>query len=238
MNKKILYTFYASLVINVILLSAVLVLALQSKTIVNVPRQLNQEMQVQDGSKQKPAQEIYDINVSSTPLTIEKNEYLEKSLNFSMKYPSTLTQPYIFSIVADEKDRPDVGHVVLYDKSSKEWWDACESCLEGGPDQIGISIYKNVQKLSPKDWIIENKNGPYIYSNYDYLSQDLESIFVGGKSAVKYSWSGLGGVDVVVLSDDKNDLIYMISAGYMSDNSTIRGDLWYVISSFELLNNE
>lgn len=213
MDKKILYALYASLGVNVIFLSAILIFIFQPRTIENVP-QLNQNPQSQD---------VYN------------NEYTQKALNFKIKYPDTLTQPSI-SMVKNGEDRPDVGHVTLYNRISKESWDACgEKCIEGGPDRIQISIYKNPKKLSPKDWVIENKDAPFIYSNYDYLSQDIETTFVDGRNAVKYSWFGLGGADSVVFTDEKNGLIYMISANYINEKSTIRDDLRQVINSFSLL---
>lgn len=223
MDKKTFGSLYVSLGINVVLLLVILIFIFQSDII---------GKKVGQGSVRK----IYDVMVSSTAREIEKHGFTNKALQFSIEYPDTLTQPSI-SIVAVEEDRPDIGHVVLYDKHSKEKWDACgDACIEGGPDHIEISVYQNQKKLSPKEWIIENKDARYIYTNYDSLSQNLEYLSVGGKSATKYSWSGLGGADVVVIPDKENALIYSISARYMSENATIRGDLWYIISSFSFLN--
>lgn len=225
MDKKRFYTLYVLSGIMIVLLSIVIVVAIQPNRIKTTPAP----------TKEK---EIYNIDVSSTPLTIKKNEYTEKTLNFSFAYPDTLTSPEVF-MAETEKNFPYIGYVRLYDKNSKEQWDACgDKCVEGEPDTIYIFAYRNPKKLSSKDWVIENINTPHIYTNYDPASQVLETFRINGKIVVKYSWFGLGGADVAVLSDEQSELMYMLEAAYMDKNSTIRGDLWYVLTSFKLLDNK
>lgn len=92
-----------------------------------------------------------------------------------------------------------------------------------------------------KDWIIKNLP-PFIYTIYDEPSEDpfekLEYISIDGTEGFKYSSYGMYGQDIVVLLDKENNLIYLISASFVNTNATIRGDLWYLLNSFSLLNNQ
>ncbi|MDF1497220.1 MAG: hypothetical protein P1P90_04115 [Patescibacteria group bacterium] len=178
-------------------------------------------------------------NFSNELKALEGNNiiYTNGDLNFSFEYPNTLTKPSLINFEDIEIELPlHVGAVTSYDKISKQWWDDCGAeCYEGGPDTIDVYIYKNPKHLSPKDWVMDDKVKNHIYTNYDDRSQELEEISLGDIKAVKYSWYGLGGADVVVFSDTQNNLIYMLSASYMSEESKIRNDFKIVTDSFELL---
>ncbi|MBU0597062.1 hypothetical protein KJ641_00900 [Patescibacteria group bacterium] len=216
MNKKIIYLFYTSLGLNIILLSTVLVFIFQNKL-------------------------AGDVSI----LAVDEKQYIARDLNFSIEYPDRFDEPSL--IIIDDESRPDIGSVYLGVNGELELWhnmaeEAAKigSGIEGGPDGVLISVYKNPKKLSPKDWVIENTNAQYIVSNYnqEYLTQNLENIHTGNGviEGIKYSWCGLMCEDVVVFLDKRNELVYMVRAIYMSNSSSIRGDLWYIINSFSFLN--
>lgn len=216
MNKKIIYLFYTSLGLNIILLSTVLVFIFQNKL-------------------------AGDVSI----LAVDEKQYIARDLNFSIEYPDRFDEPSL--IIIDDESRPDIGSVYLGVNGELELWhnmaeEATKigSGIEGGPDGVLISVYKNPKKLSPKDWVIENTNAQYIVSNYnqEYLTQNLENIHTGNGviEGIKYSWCGLMCEDVVVFLDKRNELVYMVRAIYMSNSSSIRGDLWYIINSFSFLN--
>ncbi len=168
------------------------------------------------------------------PVDMPMNEFADEILSFNVKYSNLLSEASIV-IVSSDEDRPDIGSVVFSDKSSAAWWAAQGSnAIEGGPDTITVTVYKNSKNLSPKDWVVTNKDAPYIYSNYD-SSLNLETLSVDGQAAVKYSWFGLGGADEVVFEDKSGDFMYVIKAHYMSENSNIRNLLNDFVKEFSFL---
>lgn len=163
--------------------------------------------------------------------------YTNADLNLSFKYPNNLTKPSLINLEDSELDLPlHVGVVESYDKISKQWWDECgDKCYEGGPDYINVYIFRNPKEFSPRDWVMDEKSKDHIYTNYDARTREMEEIDVAGQKAVKYSWHGLGGADVVVVPDTQHNLIYMLSAGYMGEDSSIRDDFKIVTETFKFL---
>lgn len=248
MDKRITYSLYISIGLNLLLIGSLIFLILNKKQLQQIAQPEIQDKTAQEKtiyqappiqtSSEVPtqAEQTYGLKVFPTSKASQYLPYTNTELNFKVNYPNTLEKPNIEKVDRSQ-NRPDIAHINFYYKGEKEAWDECVSrdeCLEGGPDYITISIFTNPQKLSPKDWVIQNSQTSYIYTNSNYLSSNLENLIVDGQEAVKYSWSGLGGADQVVFTNKSQDLVYQISAGYMEDSS-IRGDIWYFIDSFTFL---
>lgn len=174
----------------------------------------------------------YEVVVSSTPTAAELKNYTDKKLRIQFAYPTTLTAPEV------SFRSGSIADIRLYNKKQMDDLE-CEvqgECPFFPPDSVVISVYRNSEKLSTKDWLLAHESGPYFSTNFNTETAVEEEVQVAGKFALRYSWNGIGGADVVAFSDDEKGLIYIINAGYMSSNSPVRGDVWTIINSFSLLN--
>ncbi len=223
-NKGII----ALLVVIVFLFSTILVLLVHPiNTTTNTIVEGEKVTQPETLTETETTPEQGSVSVSSTSFAQEMKEYTNETLALSFTYPDTLTEPKIsYTKMADE---PLIASISLYGKKSQEVWAACVDCMEGGPDNISIRIYENKKNLTPEEWLKVHGDGPFFYGNYTGVKEDLGIL---GGSAIRYSWYGLGGADVTLFHDSFNGNMEIISAHYMTEKSTIRGDVWYIINSF------
>jgi hypothetical protein len=91
------------------------------------------------------------------------------------------------------------------------------------PISIAINIYQNsLDRLTPAQWVASSSD-----SNYTLASKPFDTMLIGGKNAVTYSWSGLYQADTAVYAT--NGSIVSATATYISPKDRTKTDFWGTI---------
>ena len=98
-----------------------------------------------------------------------------------------------------------------------------------GPPTIAIITYENDSNLTPEVWAEENP----IYSNIAIALEEPTEYSVDGVMATRYMVDGLYRSDIVLVS--KNNLIYMFSGSFLTEDSAVRRDYEPLLNSIEFL---
>jgi hypothetical protein len=230
-------TSVISVAINILLVLGIVIYIALSSLSNTLPSKTTPLLTTQESENISPTPDAsedirYTITTSSTEDRSTPHTYTSEDLGIAFEYANTLTKP-IVRITPSDEERPDIATIVLSDIESKTWWDACEHCYEGGPDQIDITLFRNPEGISLEEWIITNKDTPYIYTNYEpfHPSQQMKTFAINERKIVEYSWIGLGGSDVIMFQNEDNSIIYRVSTYSLSDNLRLKGDLYHLASS-------
>ena len=242
MNKQVVYV---SVLINIIIVSFITGYLINSKNnesseIIetkltetttnsesNLAETTNLESNLNDSTEIKEKEKTVIKRVVPKP-KFAGTKYETEKLGISFFYTPKFTEPVSKIYNTPGQSNPDfIGDIKIGFKESVDYWEELAKTREvneGGPDYITIEVYKNSQKLEPTDWIIANENSLGIYTNYNpkFSSNTLTKIKIDGFEAVKYTWSGLGSADVVVVYNSKTNIMYKMNVGYFNEESEIR----------------
>lgn len=94
-----------------------------------------------------------------------------------------------------------------------------------GPPVIAIIVFKNIEKIEPREWADKNIQ----YSNINLKIGDVIETKIGGQKAVRYMADGLYASENAIVT--KGDYVYVITGQYISADSDIRRDYEPLLSS-------
>ncbi len=127
-------------------------------------------------------------------------------------------------------------YYLIEDFDSKNWWENCEDCVSGGPDVMTLSVYNNDGNLNLIDWIQQNSNSYGIYTNY-YFKDNVVLKYLDKNEAINYSFEGMGFFDEFFWLNPEKTKIYRLQSFALTEDASIREDVWDVFNSFTFLDN-
>lgn len=98
-----------------------------------------------------------------------------------------------------------------------------------GPPTISISIFKNVNNLSPELWAIITEK----YSNINLKLGEINQTTIGENKAIVYVADGLYATDTIITT--RGSYVYMLNGMFIDSNSKLREDFINLVKTFKFV---
>ena len=166
---------------------------------------------------------VYDMKPEAGYVTHEDGD-----MDLKFEYRDDATGYVLQELEIEDRES---GFVKGYQLMLKEDYAELElsDAPRDGPPTIAIITYENDSNLTPEIWAEENP----IYSNIAIALEEPTEYSVDGVMATRYMVDGLYRSDIVLVS--KNNLIYMFSGSFFTEDSAVRRDYESLLNSIEFL---
>ena len=166
---------------------------------------------------------VYDMKPEAGYVTHEDGD-----MDLKFEYRDDTTGYVLQELEIEDRES---GFVKGYQLMLKEDYAELElsDAPRDGPPTIAIITYENDSNLTPEVWAEENP----IYSNIAIALEEPTEYSVDGVMATRYMVDGLYRSDIVLVS--KNNLIYMFSGSFLTEDSAVRRDYEPLLNSIEFL---
>ena len=166
---------------------------------------------------------VYDMKPEAGYVTHEDGD-----MDLKFEYRDDATGYVLQELEIEDRES---GFVKGYQLMLKEDYAELElsDAPRDGPPTIAIITYENDSNLTPEVWAEENP----IYSNIAIALEEPTEYSVDGVMATRYMVDGLYRSDIVLVS--KNNLIYMFSGSFLTEDSAVRRDYEPLLNSIEFL---
>lgn len=144
-------------------------------------------------------------------------DYNSKSLGVSFSYPA--------NYAVEEHDGDEYSSKATVNLYSKATYAAKQKGQNVALETvIRFSVYDNPKGLPALAWIKQNADKYNFKGEYSALQID-------NREAISYSWTGLGGADIVLLSSDDKKSIYYFEINYINSLDEMRNDFRQIVET-------